>query len=130
MTVPRTLFLTTIIVLGPLVRARADTPPLSPSAPRAERTVILARGLDADQTLILATALAATDHPGVLLLDTPGARAPNRRFLAEFKPAAVVTVGPAGDGDGPGHVAWDGAHPETLWEGLFPTAARVVVAVP
>ena len=90
----RTLFFTALIALGPLVPIQAAVPELNPAAPDAARTVIIARGLDATQTLLLATDLAAANHPGVLLLDTPGARAGNRRFIDEFKPAAVVTIEP------------------------------------
>ena len=69
----RTVLLTAIVVLGPL-RLGADNATLSPNAPAAARTVILARGLDAEQMLLLSSTLAAAEHPGVLLLDTPGAR--------------------------------------------------------
>src|SRR3954452_7550287 len=113
MAVARTLAITALVALCPL--ARAETPSLRPTAPDAARTVGLARGLAADQTLVLSAALAAADHPGVLLLDTPGARAANRRFLDEFKPAAVVTIDAPRAGD------------EPLWRDLFPTAERVVV---
>src|SRR4051794_5388751 len=105
MAVARTLAITALFVLCPL--ARAETPSLSPTAPGAARTVVLARGLDADQTLALSAAPAAAAPRGVLLLDPPGARAANRRFLDEFKPAAVVTVGPPTGNDGPNHIAWD-----------------------
>ncbi|HEY1378835.1 MAG TPA: C25 family cysteine peptidase [Gemmataceae bacterium] len=108
--------LAALVALCPL--ARAEPPSLSPTAPDAARTVILARGLDADQTLALATTLAAAEHPGVLLLDTPGARTANRRFLDEFKPAAVVTIDPP-RADG-----------ESLWRDLFPNADRGVILNP
>jgi hypothetical protein len=109
MAVARTLAFTAIIVLGSLRPVRADAPTLSPTAQDAARTVILARGLDAEQTLVLSAALAATEHPGVLLLDTPGARAANRRFIDEFRPAVVVTVD------------------SLQLRDLFPTANRVIV---
>jgi hypothetical protein len=116
------LFVTTLIVLAPLAPVRASTPSLSPSAPDAARTVILARGLDAQQTLLLATSLAAAEHPGVLLLDSPGARAANQRFIDEFKPAAVVIVNPPSAGEEP--------FLEAIWRDLFPKAKRIVVANP
>ncbi len=119
MAVARTLILTALLALASLGRTWADTPALSPTAPDAARTVIVARGLDADQTLALSTALAAAGHPGVLLLDTPGARDANRRFLDEFKPAAVVPVGQSAAGDQP--------FPQALWPDLFPAANQVVV---
>jgi hypothetical protein len=107
-----------LIVLGPLTPARADKPSLSPMAPDAARTVIVAQGLDAKQTLILATNLAAANHPGVLLLDTSGAKAANQRFIDEFKPAAVVTVGPS--------QASDPTFVESLWPDP-PKATRIVI---
>src|SRR5258707_156104 len=112
----RMLFVTALIVLGPLAPVRAAAPSLNPSAPDAARTVILARGLDAQQTLVLATSLSAADHPGVLLLDSPGARAANQRFIDEFKPAAVLVVNPPAAGEEP--------FPETIWRDLFPKAKR------
>lgn len=93
MALARTL-LVAAVVLGPLAPLWADDR-LNPTAPDAARTVIVARNLDADQTVLFGAALAAADHPGVLLLDTPGARAANRRFIADFQPAAVVTVEPS-----------------------------------
>src|SRR4051794_29451311 len=119
MAVARTLFLIALVAFGSLGRTRADTPSLRPTAPDAARTVVLARGLDADQTLALSAALAAAGHPGVLLLDTPGARDANPRFVDEFKPAAVVAVSPPAAGDKP--------FPEAVWPDLFPEANRVVV---
>jgi hypothetical protein len=119
MAVARTLILIAVFGLVSPPQLRADaTAKLSPTAPDAARTVILAHGLDAEQTLVLSATLAAAEHPGVLLLDTPGARAANRRFLDEFKPAAVVTVGPPGDAV---DVAWDGEQP------MFPQAERLIV---
>ncbi len=98
MTVARTLFVTALVALGPLApvslaRTEPAAATLNPSAPQADRTVVLARGLDSGQTLQLATAFAASGHPGVLLLDTPTARDANRRFFDAFRPARVVTVG-------------------------------------
>jgi hypothetical protein len=90
---------TLLFVLIVAIPARAGTPSLDPKAPDAARTVILGQGLDAEQTLILATDLAAANHPGVLLLDTPGARAGNKRFIDEFKPASVVTIGLPANGE-------------------------------
>jgi hypothetical protein len=112
-------FFTFLIAFGLLAPAQAGTSSLSPAAPEAARTIIMARGLDADQTLMLTTTLAAAEHPGVLLLDTPGARAGNRRFIAEFKPAAVVAVEPPAAGEPP--------FPESIWRDLLPKAKRIVV---
>ncbi len=119
MALARTPFVAFLIVLGLHAPVQAGSPSLSATAPEAARTVILARGLDADQTLVLATSLAAAEHPGVLLLDTPGARIANRRFIDDFKPAAVVTVEPPTAGGLP--------FSETIWQDLFPKAERLVV---
>ena len=82
----------------------------------------MAHGLDAEQTLVLATCLAAAEHPGVLLLDTPGTRVANRRFIEEFKPAAVVTVNRPGAGEEP--------FADSIWRELFPTSKALVVVNP
>src|SRR6516164_1653202 len=98
MALARTLFLAILAVALLAAPSRAGNPALHPKSPDAGRTVIVARGLDAEQTVVLTAALAAVKHPGVLLLDTPGARAANRRFIEEFKPAAVVTIDPPAAG--------------------------------
>jgi hypothetical protein len=115
----RMLFVTALMVLGPLAPVRAGAPSLNPSAPDAARTVILARGLDAEQTVVFTAALAAVNHPGLLLLDTPGARAANRRFMDEFKPAAVINVDPPATGKDP--------FPESFWNEMFDYDDTIVV---
>jgi hypothetical protein len=117
MTVARTLLLTALVAVVPLRATRAEPPP---------RAAFVGRGLDADQTLVFASTLAASGHPGVLLLDTPGARAANRRFLDAFQPERVVAVGGPAD-TGEQSIAWDGDHPDALWRALLPRAERVVV---
>jgi hypothetical protein len=109
----RTLVVFALLALAPLAPAGLDRAAIDPASPDAARTAIVARGLDAEQTLLFSAGLAAAEHPGVLLLDTPGARDANRRFLDEFKPAEVVTVEPA--------------KAESLWRELFPKADRLVV---
>jgi hypothetical protein len=128
MTAARTLFLTALVVVIPLRTTRADPPAdaFGPAAPQAARTVFVGRGLDNDQALVFAATLAASRHPGVLLLDTPGARAANRRFLNAYQPAQVVSVGRSADADEPALV-WDGGPPDALWRALLPRAERVVV---
>src|SRR5437588_840745 len=115
----RTLYLAALIVLGPIGTIRAQFPLLRPSLPNSSRTIIVGSGLNSEQTLIFSTALAAADHPGVLLLDTPGARTANRRFIDEFKPADVVTL----DSPSAGDVSFD----DGFWFSLFPTAERIIV---
>src|SRR5262245_45691676 len=120
------------ITAVPAARAQSRPQDFGPAAPDANRTVFLAVGLTADQTLAVATAFAASGHPGVLLLDGPAARAGNARFFEAFHPARVAVVGFRGDelpgvpADA-GHFPCDGARPAELWRVLFPTAERVVV---
>jgi hypothetical protein len=108
----RTPVLLAVIAAWPLA-VRAAAPELDPGSPAASRTIILARGLDAEQSLLLSTWLAAVRHPGVLLLDTDGARSGNRRLIDEYQPAAVVTI--------------DGSLDSAAGR-LFPRPAKVIVA--
>jgi hypothetical protein len=113
-------------------RAAPRPQDFGPTAPDSARTVFVAVGLTADQTLTVATAFAASGHPGVLLFDGPFARAGNRRFLDAFNPARIAVVGSRVQ-ELPGvsaeseHFACDGVQPTELWRLLFPTADRVVV---
>src|SRR5262245_6906549 len=64
---------------------------------RAERVVFLAGDL-AEEDLIAFTAnLAASGHPGVLLLDTPRFGPYVKTFLTSFQPEHVIPVGPFAD---------------------------------
>jgi hypothetical protein len=116
----------------PASRAESRPQDFGPAAPDAARTVFIAAGLSSDQSLAVATAFAASGHPGVLLFDGPVARAGNGRFLNAFQAIRVAVVGGRGDGL-PGvpaestHFSCDGIRPVELWRVLFPTAERVVV---
>src|SRR5438034_407151 len=59
----------------------------------AERTVFLGCQLSELEILELSTNLAASGHPGVLLLDSVNHPAALAHFLSEFEPGAVVPVG-------------------------------------
>src|SRR5262245_20228345 len=87
-----------LIALTPVPACRAQPRPhdFGPAAGDAARTVFVAAGLTSDETLVVATAFAASRHPGVLLFDGPAARAGNGRFLDEFHPARVPIVGNGG----------------------------------
>jgi len=56
-------------------------------------TVFLGGEMTGPERLALTSALAAADHPGVLLFDTPKARPHLAAFLREFGTSAVVPVG-------------------------------------
>jgi hypothetical protein len=109
----RTLIFVAALVLCSRGAVRPDILSLNPASPVADRTVIVAKGLTAEKTLVVSVWLAAAEHPGVLLFDTNGARAANRRFIDEFRPVAVMTI------DGPS---------ESLRRALFPEPKQIVVA--
>src|SRR5207302_7752257 len=125
----RSFVILVAVTLAPDGRTAPRPQDFGPAAAEADRTVFIAAGLSADQTLAVATAFAASGHPGVLLLDGPAARAGNGRFLDAFHPARVATLGRRPD-DAPAgsiHVPFDGPRPADLWRVLFPAAERVVV---
>src|SRR4051794_15093358 len=64
----------------------------------AERTVFLGSGLSDEDTLVFTTAVAASGHPGVVLLDAPKSDRYVKDFLDRFRPSRVVPVGPVADG--------------------------------
>lgn len=141
----RWLFFLTLILLG-FGLVNGPIPPLDAPAGRAwagttrtqtERVVFLGGGL-VDENLISFTAnVAASGHPGVVLLDTPNSSAHTRAFLERFGPERVIPVGsfPEGITDLERRLgrsvapllAWKRGRPAALWQALFPTADRVVV---
>jgi len=104
-----------------------------PAPGREDRVVVLARGLDYEATILLSAALAASNHPGILLFDTPATRPHIRRFLDSFHPTQVLPVGewdrsradPAAVLDQPVAETWGNVEP--LLNRLFPTAEHVVL---
>jgi hypothetical protein len=110
---------------------------VSPNSPRAERVVFLARGLS-DQALISLTAnVVGSNHPGIILLDSPKASAAEEHFLKLFQAERIVPVGsfPYGVGELERRlgakavpiVSWADGPPIEYWRVLFPRAPRVVV---
>jgi hypothetical protein len=112
---------------------------LCPPALRAddERTIFLGGGLTDVDVVAFTANVAASGHPGVVLLDGPKASAYVKPFLDAFRPERIVPVGsfPAGFADlehriGRKPVAaldWNGGPPATLWKVLFSRAEQVVV---
>jgi hypothetical protein len=125
------LLLLTTLACGLLHRPlRADPPP------QAGRTVFLAGALSDEDRITLPAAVAASEAPGVLLLETPSSRAQARAFLQAYRPERIVPVGPfpqgvpdVGTAAEPA-LAWGRDFPTPLQQALFPAAARVVVAPP
>lgn len=119
MTEARMLLTSTVAALLSWSAAQCDLPALDPKSPDARQTVVVGKGLEDNQKLLLATAMAASEHPGVLLFDSLAARLPNRRFIDQYHPAAVVNVGESADGDS--------IDLEQVNQSLFPRAERLVV---
>ena len=57
------------------------------------RTVFLAGGLSPEQLLILSTNIAASEHPGILLLDSGKTTPHHKRFLAGMHVEQLVPIG-------------------------------------
>lgn len=105
-----------------------------------ERAVFLAGGLSGDDLLMLTTAVAASGHKGVVLVDVPKHHNATKAFLTAFRPEQVIPVGSFPDGGGELErrlgvktapaLAWKRGPPAAVWELLFPRAERVVFAPP
>lgn len=106
-------------------------------AERAERVVFVAGELAEENLIALGANLAASKHPGVLLIDTLDHGPYSKAFLASFGPERVVPVGGFSDGVadlkkrlgvpvGP-VLEWKDGMPAPLANGLFPTARQVVI---
>ncbi len=144
--VARTLLLTLLLALG---FGLLGSPSLGTPVPAdtlkwtgaaraaAQRHVFLGGGLGDEETIGLTAAVAASGHPGAVLLDTPKSNPSAKDFLAHFRPERVIPVGSFPDGihdlerrlnvmAGP-VVPWKRGPPEALWKVLFPTARNVVV---
>ncbi len=104
---------------------------------RAERTVFVGGGLSDEQTVAFTTAVQASEHPGVVLFDSPHSGRWTRAFLKEFQAAQTIAVGSFADGTADlgqrlgvrvarSFAGADGAAAE-IQAALFPSAPRVVV---
>jgi hypothetical protein len=99
--------------------------------------VFLAGGLSSENLTVLTSAMAASRHPGVVLIDTLKSSTYTRRFLASFAPDHVYLVGSFPEGRPEVErrldvktmptITWTHGPPRNLWRELFPKAERVVV---
>jgi len=104
----------------------------------AERVVFLGGELEEEELIAFSANLAASGHPGVLLLDAPRLSPFLRTFLSAFKPETIVPIGsfPEGAADLRKRLGtatepplpWKGNLPPELAKGLFAKADRVVVS--
>src|SRR5262249_7978921 len=92
------------------------------------------------ELLTLTCAVAAAEHPGVVLLDSPKSTPYNKAFLAAFHPERVIPVGTFPDGladveqrldvKTTAAVTWDQGPALDLWRMLLPRGERAVVCPP
>jgi hypothetical protein len=104
---------------------------------KARRQVFLGGNLSDENLIVFTATIAASGHPGVVLLDTPKSSPSAKNFLAAFEPERVIPVGsfPGGKTDLERRlnvttapvIPWKRGPPTGLWEALFPRARRVVV---
>jgi hypothetical protein len=109
----------------------------SPDCPQAKRMVFLAGGLSDEALISLTANVAASNHPGILLVDSPKASANEKYFLKLFQAERLIPVGSFPDGivdlerrlgaKAAPVIPWGNEPPFALWKALFPQAARVVV---
>ncbi|HXG13214.1 MAG TPA: C25 family cysteine peptidase [Gemmataceae bacterium] len=102
-----------------------------------ERTVLLGGDLSPEDRVVFTSAVAASGHPGVLLLDSPRASASIRAFLKALQPEQVIPVGSFPDGLDDLErrlevkmapvVRWERGPPRELWQMLLPRAESVVI---
>jgi len=81
---------------------------------RAERVYLVTSGSDSD-LLMISAAVAASDHSGILIRETPIQRDGIRRFLKDFRAEKVVRIEANAD-------------PRPMWNSLFPRIDRVIIA--
>src|SRR5437868_4673719 len=88
------------LLLAPVLLAALAPDPAS--APRVivktDRVVFLGGGLTDEELLVFTTTIAASGHPGLVLLDSPSERPYLGAFLEAFRPEQVVPVGSFPDG--------------------------------
>lgn len=147
--VPRALLLSLVVGIGVALGVGlvdspvADVTGLSgaawanPARTHARRVVFLAGSLSHEQTVTLGAGLAASKHPGVLLLDSIKSSPYHKLFLSAYRPERVLPVGTFAEGEseleqrlGTGvapALDWTQGAPLQLWQNLFAEAERVVV---
>jgi hypothetical protein len=105
---------------------------------KAARHVFVGGHLSDENTITFTTTVAASGHPGVVLLDSAHCGPHAKHFLASFQAEQVVPVGTFPDGitdlerrfnvtTAPA-IPWKRGPPTELWKLLFPRARRVVVS--
>jgi hypothetical protein len=105
--------------------------------PRAERIVFLAGGLSDESLICLTANVAASGHPGVVLIDSAKQAEQQKHFLQTFQPERIIPVGTFPDDlaklehrlGAPVSpvIPWTRAPPLDLWKELFPRAERIVL---
>jgi hypothetical protein len=102
----------------------------------AGRVVFLASGLSDEKLVSLTANIAASGHPGLVLIDSAKLNQQHKQFLQAFQPERVIPVGSFPDGGFDLEnrlevpispvIPWTGGPPFGLWKELFPQAKRVV----
>src|SRR5262245_55445380 len=108
-----------------------------PVAARAERTVFLVGDVSDENRIVITSAIAGCEHPGIVLFDNPKQSDHVKAFLEAFRPECVVPVGAfaANLGEVEQRLEFTAAaaltmqrgRPMQLWNALFHRPARVVV---
>jgi hypothetical protein len=121
---------------GAVLNGAPPTPTLAQGA-EAARDVFLVGTLPDEDLLTLTTAVTASGHPGVILLDSPRFNRYTTAFLQAFQARQVVPVGsfPRGEADLDRRLpvehlpicSWEQGPPAGLLKSLFPEAKKVVV---
>lgn len=139
--VARSLFFVLVTFLGLVPHGWPTPPQLEPAAVAelgrfSERDVVLAGDLSDEDRIVFTAALAASGHPGVLLLDSGRHGKSVKQFLETYRPERLLAVGRFEEpaeleerlGMKPAMVLpFSRGPPEALWRWLFPRAERVVV---
>jgi len=133
-----------ILVLGLLSGPLAGTPPTTREDPRhgapltqPEKVVFLGGGMSAENLVTFTATVAASGHPGVVLLDSSKLTPYTKAFLKGFEPQRIYPVGAYPEGKAALEkrfdvkamppMTWKTGQPRTLWRELFPKAKRVVI---
>jgi hypothetical protein len=140
----RTLSFSTfaVLVFGLMSGPLTGTPPADDTrrpAPvtRPEKVVFYGSDMSAENLVTFTATIAASGHPGVVLLDSAKTMPYTKAFLKAFQPQRVYPVGAFPDGKAELEkrlatpamptLSWKTGQPRTLWRELFPKAKRVVV---